>query len=287
MRAPSAASIAIVLFLLSLPTAATDATQEWIERRLEFRYVLFIEELWSMRIGIEQSRIFNEKQRSRGKQDVYLGARAMFEPTTIISVPGAKDIGVVLLAFDAKGRITNQRGALGTMSAKLSRIYDLQLAHLGETNPNSYYLAEWSQGIPGDVTFSPAVCSSDDKRRYQPNWNAGNFLGNFGCREWTAQLYDRQQLYIDVTSYRENETFIGEVIGWSRFEDPPKPVIGRHGKTWLCLHDCPAGEKPGVIQDIRKWTARHGFPMPERPSKQPLYPDSDYQDDLNEFWQQD
>jgi hypothetical protein len=85
-----------------------------------------------------------------------------------------------------------------------------------------------------------------------------------------------------VTSYSSHGNFIGECVGWSRFTDPPKPVIGLHRKTWLCLHDCPSGEKPGVIRNIKAWTAKHQFPMPERAPKQPLDPNSNYKDDLDE-----
>jgi len=256
---------------------------KWIERPWEIRYVLLVEDAATMRSGIAQSRKFNVEQQALGKQKDYLSARALFEPSATFVVPDARAIGVVLLAFDQKGRIVNQKGMLGKMSAKLTRLYELDLVQSQALESDSYHFAYWSQGIPGDVTFSPAVCSSTDNRRYEPDWNIENYIGNLGCREWTAQLYDRKQPYIDVTSYARHGAFIGALTGWSRFEDPPKPVIGKHGKVWLCLHECPRGEKPGVIPDIRAWTARHGYPMPVRPSRQPLYPNADYMDDLNEF----
>jgi len=168
------------------------------------------------------------------------------------------------------------------MSAKRDLLDTLVLINDDSPGARPYDLADWAQGIPGDVTFSPAVCSSTDTRRYEAGWNSDTYTGSFGCREWTAQLYDRDRPYIDVTSYASHGTFIGELVGWSRFDDPPKPVIGRQGKTWLCLHECPAGEKPGVIPNIRIWTTKHGYPMPNRQRKQPLYPNADYQDDLNE-----
>jgi len=236
-----------------------------------------------MKVGIAQSQKFNMQQSVSGKQKIYLSADALFEPTATFDVPGARTIGIILLTFDETGRVKNPKGILGRMSAKRSRLDDLVLIQDDTLDPDPYHFAEWSQGIPGDVTFSPAVCSPDDNRRYVAGWNVETYTGNFGCREWTAQLYDRKQPYIDVTSYARHGTFIGALTGWSRFEDPPKPVIGKQGKVWLCLHECPRGEKTGVIPDIRAWTTRHGFPMPVRPSKQPLYPNADYMDDLNEF----
>ncbi len=235
-----------------------------------------------MQIDIEGGRRFNAAQKTPGKESVYLFASALFAPTVTLSVPGEGPIAVVLLAFDRAGHIVNQKGPFDRMSAKSNMLGDLVIIRDNAPGARPYYLAGWSQSITGDAIFSPAVCTSNDIRRYEAGWNIGSYTGNFGCREWTAQLYAREQPYIDVTSYSPHGTFIGELVGWSRFEDPPKPVIGRHGKTWLCLHECPAGEKPGVIPDIKAWTAKHGYPMPERPRKQPLYPNADYLDDLNE-----
>ena len=272
------------LFALATPAmGVAPASQTWLERPWEIRYVLFAEEASMVRSGIAQSRKFNAEQVARGEEKIYLGAQALFETTTTFTVPGARPVSVMLLTFDEAGRVVNHKGMLGKMSAKRTRLDRLVLVQNDTPDPNPYHFAYWAQGIPGDVTFSPATCSSDDFHRYESGWDVENYTGNFGCREWTAQLYDRKQPYIDVTSYARHGTFIGALTGWSRFEDPPKPVIGKQGKVWLCLHECPRGEKPGVIPDIRAWTTRHGFPMPVRPSKQPLYPNADYMDDLNEF----
>jgi hypothetical protein len=81
------------------------------------------------------------------------------------------------------------------------------------------------------------------------------------------------QPYIDVTTYHDKEgkkTHIGRFIGWMGFDDAPRPVIGKHGDYWLCLHECPDGEKPGVIVDIADWTGKRGWPLP-RPT--PYFPD--------------
>jgi hypothetical protein len=278
------ASAVIALVTLSVKAASTPpASRTWLDRPWEIRYVLFAEEAQRRQSKTTAAREFNAEQNTRGKERIHLSAAALFEPTAVLAVSERAPISVVLLAFDHTGHIVNQKGTLSKMSAKRNLLDTLVLIHDDAPTATPYYFADWSQGIPGDVTFSPAVCaSSDDRYRYQNDWSIDDPAGNFGCREWTAQLYARDQPYIDVTSYSPRGTFIGELVGWSRFEDPPKPVIGRHGKTWLCLHECPAGEKPGVIPDIKAWTARHGYPMPERPRKQPLYPNADYQDDLNE-----
>lgn len=279
----AAASIVLVLATLSTPAAgARPASRTWLERPWEIRYVLFAGEAGTRQARIRIARNINAEQEASGERRIYLSAAALFEPTTTLTVPSAEPIAIVMLAFDRAGRVLHQQGDLGKMSAKRSVLGNLALVHDNSASAQPYYFADWSQGIPGDVTFSPAVCSSEDRFRYQDDWSVNDSAGNFGCREWTAQLYDRSQPYIDVTSWSPRGSFIGELVGWSRFEDPPKPVIGRHGKTWLCLHECPAGEKSGVIPDIKKWTAKHGYPMPQRPRKQPLYPNADYMDDLNE-----
>ncbi|WP_305821115.1 hypothetical protein [Massilia brevitalea] len=280
--------VVAILIMLALPAPSTlaadtaDASRTWLDRPWEIRYVLFAEEAWRMQSEISVSRRLNAEQKTPGKERIYLSAAALFKPTSTPAVPGEKPIAVVLLTFDRSGHIVNQQGTLGKMSGKRNMLDTLVLISDAAPGAKPYYFAKWSQGIPGDVTFSPAVCSSTDRSRYEAGWDIENYIGNFGCREWTSQLYARDQPYIDVTSYSPRGTHIGESVGWSRFEDPPKPVIGRHGKTWLCLHECPAGEKPGVIPNIKAWTAKHGYPMPERPRKQPLYPNADYQDDLNE-----
>ena len=262
--------------------AATPGSRTWLERPWEIRYALFAEKAEDLQLNIEVVRRINAEQEASGKKRIYLNALALFKPTATIAVPGGEPIAVVVLAFDRAGRVINQNGVLGQMSAKRNMFGELVLVNGATTATPPFYFADWSQGIPGDVGFSPAVCISNDNRRYRDDWDVENYVGNFGCREWTAQLYDRDQPTIDVTSYSPRGTHIGQLVGWSRFDDPPKPVIGRHGKTWLCLHECPAGENPGVIPDIKAWTARHGYPLPERPRKQPLYPNSDYKDDLNE-----
>lgn len=279
----AAVSTVLTLSVLPIPDMeAPPASRTWLQRPWEIRYILFADEAGTRKAKGTAAREFNAKQKAPGKKRIHLSAAALFEPTVMFLAPEGEKIAVVLLAFDRTGRVLNQRGALGKMSAKRNLLDSLVLINDEIPGARPYYFADCSQGIPGDVTFSPAVCSSHDIRRYEAGWNINSYTGNFGCREWTAQLYDRHQPYIDITSWSPRGSFIGELVGWSRFEDPPKPVIGRHGKTWLCLHECPAGEKTGVIPDIKAWTARHGYPMPQRPPKQPLYPNADYMDDLKE-----
>ncbi|MDO9404546.1 MAG: hypothetical protein Q7T87_10985 [Polaromonas sp.] len=86
-----------------------------------------------------------------------------------------------------------------------------------------------------------------------------------GPAKFTAQDW---QPYIDVTSHRTYRRFgrvayVGDVLGWAGFDDPPRPVIGQDGPHWICFHECPDDEKPGVIPNFRLWLARRGWPEPQ------------------------
>jgi hypothetical protein len=259
-----------------------DSSREWIDRPWEIRYVLFVSGSSLMSTGIKVAREANAAPEKVGRKKDYLNAEELFEPTATFDVPGNDPLAVVAISFDKSGQVTSQGKRLRPFSARISVLGALVLTSGGSTVKRVYRLAEWSQGIPGDETFSPAVCTIMDSHRYEDGWESDYSIGSFGCREWTAQLYSHAEPYIDVTSYGRQGNFVGEFVGWSRFSDPRKPIIGMHGKTWLCLHDCPVGETPGVIPDIVQWAARHRFPVPTPPPRQPMYPNSNYKDDLSE-----
>lgn len=264
-------------FAQALKTDDHDPSRRWLDRPWEIRYVLFVDEISMAKSAIKVARQANGEPESLRKKKVYLRAEAFFEPNKIIGAPDAKNLSLILVSFERNGRV-KEPPELRMLTARRNVMDDLVLIDENASATKPYFLAEWSQGVPGDVTFSPAVCAGLDSSRYDGHWETDTTLGNFGCREWTAQLYRRadEQPYIDVTTYRRDGNYIGGFVGWSRFTDPPKPVIGQHGKTWLCLHECPAGEKPGVIPNIKAWTAKHGYPMPKRPPRQPLYANKNY-----------
>ena len=280
----------LALFLMCVNAAFATPTpgerrpsREWIEKKWELRYVLFIDSKKYMNMYIKESTESNENDRKKEGDDVY---HDIFEflPGIQKIIPTKKsDIATAAIFFDQNGNVLNQVAPFNGLVGKISNILSFVLIKKGGNESKPISFAEWNQGIPGDDSFSPALCTFIDILRYQNDWNKSNRRGNVGCREWTAQLYQKE-LYIDVTTYSKKGNFIGEVVGWARFEDGPTPIIGMQGKQWLCLHECPAGEQPGVIPDMQAWTRKHGFPMPVPPSKQPRYPNKDYEDDLNEFW---
>lgn len=253
-------------------------SRQWLTRPWEIRYIIFVADIESRemetRIGI---RLNNEKA-----ERVYLDGEALFNSYTRFAISKELAVTSVLISFDRDGGAHSANLPAGQWVAKRSELNSLVLIDATHPQLPPYHIAEFDQGIAGEMTFSPAVCDDLDGSRYSETWDPITKDGDFGCREWTAQLYDRDRPYIDITTYSQYGHYIGSLVGWSRFTDPPKPVIGKQGNTWLCLHECPAGERPGIIPDIRKWTAKHGFPMPQRPRKQPEYPNSDFKDSWQE-----
>ena len=217
-----------------------------------------------------------------GSGPSYFDAEALLEPGTPYATPGQRSIITSLVSFDPSGRVNSPNVPPGRWGGRRNVLGVLVLIDEDHPAEKPYAIADWDQGVPGSV-FSPAICGQSDMNRYENHWGMVAIYGAFGCREWTAQLYDPDRPYIDVTSYAAHgRTFIGEFVGWSRFRDPAKPVIGRHGRTWLCLHDCPAGEKTGVIPDIKVWAKQHGFPLPIKPPKQPQFPNADFKNVMDD-----
>lgn len=74
--------------------------------------------------------------------------------------------------------------------------------------------------------------------------------GHFdACTEWAKVLKDPRKKVIDITSYGDDEfgDMPGGFMGFLRFTDKPKPVVGLDDKTLYCFLNCPSG-KPGIIQ---------------------------------------
>lgn len=151
--------------------------------------------------------------------------------------------------------IINDRGTFGCREWAYQMKRPISVAGLGGQVPDSK--GQCRDGFEPDLYKGKLVCPGlDEGSVYKPN--AKGFV----------------QPYIDVTTYHDKagkKTHIGRFIGWMGFDDAPRPVIGKHGDCWLCLHECPDGEKPGVIADIADWTGRRGWPVP-RPT--PYFPDS-------------
>lgn len=127
-------------------------------------------------------------------------------------------------------------------------------------------------GLGGQVPDANGKC--------QGGYAPGQYKGRLVCPGLDESSHYKPndkgfvQPYIDVTTYHDKQgkkTHIGRFIGWMGFNEAPRPIIGKHGDYWLCLHECPDGEKPGLIENIAEWTGKRGWPSP-KPT--PYFPDS-------------
>jgi hypothetical protein len=258
-----------------------DLSRRWIAIPWKIRYLLFVDTAAGRKEDIRVAKRNNARAQKNSRKYVYLDADELLPMTATFNMQNAPSIGLSVLVFNEDGGVVSTEEQLRNLSARLSEIEHLVLINMNAPESKPYNLLRWSQGIPGEMSFGPAPCTILDGWRYQDDWKSGRYPGDFGCREWTAQLFNDDRPYIDVTTYTKRGNFIGQFVGWSRFEDAPKPIIGMNGKTWLCLYECPDGEPPGVIADIKAWTRKHGYTMPVRPRHQPEYPNRNYQDDID------
>jgi hypothetical protein len=265
------------------------ATHDWLERSWEWRYILLVSDAWTAKIRNSASDRAAEDADSREPRGL---ARA-FKPAAVLPSPDDPAVddpfAVVQINFDEDGFVTTTHDEAARLRGRINRIQSVVLSMGDAPGTPRYLIGFWFTGL-GDVSthWAPAICASNQTpdaaqvrsdgylygRLFKPNAQSTTF----GCREWAYQLYDPGRPYIDVTSYVPKEeyfpegSYVREFIGWARFGDK-KPVIGKHGKTWLCFHDCPGGDKPGAIPDIKAWATSNGWNVPKPPTKAPTFPD--------------
>jgi hypothetical protein len=221
----------------------------------EIKYVLFVAPEKEMREHTMRARSLNQQMAS-DKKLLYLNAQALFTPSYSIG-----PIAVELIRFTPKAQVVNAVAPLSQFAARRTRFDRMVFVKTrGRKDYHLYHFANW---YDEDLEF-PALCTEDDAEHYEETEDNGSEASYFGCVEWAKQLYTAEQPYIDVTSYTDEGPFIKHFMGWSRFTDTPKPVIGLNDDIWMCLYNCPNGELPGVIKDIAVWTRRHGLPLPSK-----------------------
>lgn len=280
----------MLISFLALITASSHAAGETSSKELPARnwnikYILWAENASLARTMHELS-IKNSSKLDAKSDRKYSDIRAILKYEPVVTTRDGKKISLLLLRFDPAGEVIS-----GLLYGKKLSGYWSTTQHLGILEPDSspqklYFLGFWRENSfgPEGEALLPAVCTASDMILYKMNIRSKNeYFGNIGCREWTAQLYDPQRPYIDITTYYpDGSGYVGSIMGWSRFSDPPKPVIGMSGKDWYCLHDCPSGQSPGLIANIKEWTREHGYPVPVPPSQQPTYPDSFFHSDYDD-----
>lgn len=261
----------------------------WIDRPWDLRYVLRIKEQESWNISRE-----NAVKRNAEPGRKHFSWSALFQPAYEIPVVQLKAtlepaFSVVPIEFDKAGNVTTPNTSPTPLRGKLSKLFYIDLVDGENQSYREYTLGNWFTGL-GDVSthWAPALCDGMempnavtvrfDTYLYGKLFKAHSQSKTFGCREWAYQLYDDNRPYIDVTSYVPKDelfkegAYIRDVMGWARFGDK-KPVIGKHENTWYCLYDCPNGEAPGQIADIKAWAHANGWQVPKRPTKSPTFVD--------------
>ncbi|MDE2593398.1 MAG: hypothetical protein KGL57_04100 [Burkholderiales bacterium] len=258
------------------------------------RYFIYVapESEWgsTKRASITQ----NAKQSDRSPRRRFFSWEELFDLTYLVEtkVPdlfGNPNLAVVAVSFDKDGMVTSPHTKGKPLKGRLNRLRDLGLSDGEGLDDRFYYMADWFTGI-GDASthWAPAFCSLDHRPDPAMVKSESYLYGKlfkpfphtplFGCREWAYQLYDSERPYIDVTSYelaskgKQPKGYIREFIGWARFGDS-KPIIGQHEGDWYCLHDCPGGDKPGLIPNIKSWAKRFDWAEPIPPTKVPTFPD--------------
>jgi hypothetical protein len=283
----AALSIAMPTPSAAQSPSARPASQDRVERPWEMRYFISVTQSWpsAQEFAKRVNSVAGEKSPSW---------KGIFDPVAFLAVskppiPRLANLAVSVIEFHRDGTVTSQNAHPGTLRGGLNRLRYINLATGNDAADPQFALGEWFTGL-GDMSvhWAPGLCGTkempspfsktDEHYLYGPKFLLNEYSATFGCREWAYQLYDDARPYIDVTSYVRigksypKFTFIREFIGWARFGDK-KPVIGKHGSQWYCLHDCPDGEKPAPIADIKSWATNKGWKVPSPPTKAPTFPD--------------
>ena len=263
----------------------------WLDRPWELRYVVYASDRWAI-----ETRVVQRLASEAALGELRRSWKEMFVPIAFHqsrdkwAKPG-DGLSVVLIQFQPDGKVISPHKSEAPLFGRIDELLYVTLTPGDRMTQPRYPLGAWFTGL-GDVSthWAPGLCGvhampspfskTDTSYLYGPKFEATPSMPTFGCREWAYQLDDPGRPYIDITSYyskradpNEHGTYVSRAMGWARFSDAPKPVIGKHEADWFCLHECPAGEAPGLIPDIKAWAARHGWPVPKRPTRSPMFPD--------------
>jgi hypothetical protein len=296
MKLLSAVLSAFVAYAASgAPIAQEDGSRVWIGRPWEFRYVLKIDKPRAF----ETDARIAKADHATDSPDIARMVEMIMPDVKTYLIPNEyyesdNKVATLLMTFNEQGKVTSRYDWPHVLYGRLNRIGNLVLAPGNGPDDLQFRLGIWYTGRSSDeVGYVPAICTADDEERYRKGFSGNTVTGGFGCREWGYYLQNPDYPYIDITSYQwgedyskkpnkqgkyplQRETYIRPVIGWGRFDVTPKPVIGRHGTNWICLYECPNGDAPGIIPDIKAWATKNGWPVPKTPKKMPMFPDRQY-----------
>ncbi len=289
------ALVAGVSFLTSsgLQSASAGSRRiEWLERPWELRYILYVSDDWAsdIRSAKKWETKANPTDLDRYSWELFFEPQTFFPSKSKWALAGEGLSGLVI-EFDKNGSVKTPNSYGAKLYGRIDRLMYITLSPGNYAKQPRYDLGEWFMGL-GDVSthWAPGLCDAqsmpnpfaktDTGYLYGPVFTPSPSLRTFGCREWAYQLGDPNRPYIDITSYFRKKddpdgsgTYVRVTKGWSRFNDKPKPVIGKHEEDWYCFHDCPGSDKPGLIPDINAWAKKNGWAAPKRPTRMPVFPD--------------
>lgn len=273
------------------PSPVKNMDVPWIERPWGWRYLIYISPDWKTHkdaIGAVDAK--------KGPAVLDRNWESLFDttrhfPSKDPSARPGEGVSVVVVEFDKDGNVLTPNKFSGPLRGRIDQTLRIVLAAGQPGQDPQFRFGKWFLGL-GDVSthWAPGVCGvketpspfskTDTGYLYGPAYEIDRYSPTVGCREWAYQLYSPARPYIDVTSYVPkkfdepdgNGAYIHAVVGWARFDDN-KPIIGQHDKQWYCLHECPGGDKPGVIPDIQAWAKKNGWPVPKPPTRVPVFPD--------------
>lgn len=269
-------------------------TVTWIDRPWEYRYLLHVNGVRSW--GYSKEFFAADLAKDPAKAGEY-GEPLAVHYTPSFTLPLAQEtpdqyLNVLRLDITRERSIVQPTLRGDHLRPRLNRLGSIVLT---PSDDNPSYVVDFGffflgSAAAADERYSPAICSVllgdtppfGESGRYWKGFTPDPAEGYFGCREWAAQLYDRSRPYIDVTSYEMAPddavevaagqtpplvavSYIRRFVGFSRFDSPLKPVIGNHEGQWYCITDCPQGERPGPIADIKAWAERSGWAVPMKP----------------------
>ncbi|WP_198112648.1 hypothetical protein [Inhella proteolytica] len=287
------ALLALLALCSTMPARADDAeapkrrpNPPWIDRPLGYRYIVFFHDGMGAEVAREVANEWHEDGRDH-RSGGFSWPR-YFEPRHRIRTDGNPryDLVIHLIEFDEEGWVRTPHSYSKPLRLRFNHLLTVALSSGDDPYDPFDRLGKWFHGFEDSDNWAPTLCgfserpdglnSNDRDYLYGPMYRHDDQRPSFGCREWAHQLKSASRPYIDVTSYRPkappSDTYIKEFVGWARFGDN-KPVIGLHMGHWYCLLDCPGGDAPGRIANIKLWAARNGWPAPKPPKRMPMFPD--------------
>jgi hypothetical protein len=264
---------------------------EWLERPWELRYILYVTDDWVADLGSAKRWKAKADPGDLDQQwEEYFSPQIFFASRNKWALPG-EGLSTMLIEFDQEGKVKTPNTFGASLYGKTDQLLRVVLSSGDYAKQPRFHLGYWFMGS-GDVSthWAPGLCDvktipspfakTDTAYLYGPVFKPYPHSQTFGCREWAYQLQHPDRPYMDITSYLHKKddpdgsgTYVRVTMGWSRFSDERKPVIGKHEEDWYCFHDCPDGMKPGLIPDIKVWAKKNGWPAPKRPTRIPVFPD--------------